>query len=64
MVNYLAKVAKVRDQLVSIGKKVENKNMVFIALNGIAPSWKPLSNLGVCACENFSNFAKIWDNLL
>jgi hypothetical protein len=55
MVSYLAKVTELRDQLVSIGTKVEDKELVSIALNGLAPSWKPFVQ-GVCACENLPNY--------
>lgn len=34
-----------------------------IALNGLAPSWKPFVQ-GVCAREHLPNYAKLWDNLV
>jgi hypothetical protein len=36
---------------------------VSIALNGLAPSWKPFVQ-GVCAREHLPNYAKLWDNLV
>jgi hypothetical protein len=50
VVSYLTKVIELRDQLVTIGMKVEDKELVSIALNGLAPSWMPFVQ-GVCAHE-------------
>jgi hypothetical protein len=41
VVSYMAKIIELRDQLSAIGMKVEDKELVSIALNGILPSWRP-----------------------
>jgi hypothetical protein len=41
MASYLMKIIELRDQLVSIGVKVEDEELVPIALNGFSPFWKP-----------------------
>lgn len=55
MVSYLAKVTELRDQSVSIGTKVKDKELVAIALNGRAPSWKPFLQ-GVRSHEKLPNY--------
>ena len=42
---------------------MEDNELMSIALNGLAPSWMPFVQ-GVCACESFPNFVKLWDNLV
>jgi hypothetical protein len=39
--SYLMKIIELRDQLAAIGVKVEDEELVPIALNGFSPSWKP-----------------------
>jgi len=38
VVSYLTRVIELRDQPATIGTKVEDKKLVSIALNGLAPS--------------------------
>jgi hypothetical protein len=40
VVSYMAEITELRDQLSAIGTKVEDKELVWIDLNGILPSWK------------------------
>jgi hypothetical protein len=63
LVSYLAKITQLRHRLVAIGMKVEDKEMVPIALNGLAPSWMPFVE-SVCAHEALRDFLKLWDNLV
>ena len=42
VVSYLAKITVLRDQLAPIGIVMEDKELVFIALNRLVPSWRPL----------------------
>jgi hypothetical protein len=39
------------------------KELVPIALNGFASSWKPFVQ-GVCAHENLPTFDKLWDDFV
>jgi hypothetical protein len=43
--------------------KVEDRELVSIALNGLAPSWKPFVQ-GVFAREKLPSYEKLWDNLV
>jgi hypothetical protein len=63
VVSYMTRITKLRDQLGAIGTKVEDKELVSIALNGLVPSWKPFVQ-GVYACENLPPFANLWDDIV
>jgi hypothetical protein len=39
--SYLMKITQIRDQLATIGEKVEDVELVNIALNGFLASWEP-----------------------
>lgn len=41
VVNSLSKITKLRDQLPAIGRVVEDKVLVSIALNALVASWRP-----------------------
>jgi hypothetical protein len=41
--NYLMRITQIRDQLATVGKKVEDTKLVNMALNGIPSSWEPFS---------------------
>jgi hypothetical protein len=58
VVSYLAKTTELRDQFTAIGTKVEDKELLPIALEGFAPSWKPFVQ-GVCARENLPIYDKL-----
>jgi hypothetical protein len=63
MVSYLPRITKLKDQLAAIGTKVEDEELVPIALNGFASSWKPFVQ-GVCAHEKLPTFDKLWDDFV
>jgi hypothetical protein len=52
LVSYLTKVIELKDQLPTIGKNVEDKELVSIPLNTLFSYWMPFSQR-VCARENF-----------
>jgi hypothetical protein len=52
-----------RDQLAATGTKVEDKELVSIALNGFVPSWKPFVQ-GVCVHQHLPIYEKLWDNIV
>jgi hypothetical protein len=41
VVNYLMKITHIRDQLVAFGGKVEDVELVNVALRGLPKSWEP-----------------------
>jgi hypothetical protein len=49
MVSYLTRIIELKDQLVDIGTKVEDQELVSISLNGLAISWMPFVQ-GVLVC--------------
>jgi hypothetical protein len=49
--------------LAAIGVKVEDEELVPIALNGFSASWKPFVQ-GICACEKLPTFEKLWDDFV
>lgn len=57
----LAKVTELRDQLATTRTKLNDKEIVFIALNRLIPSCN-LFGQGVCARDTIPNYEKHWDN--
>jgi len=49
--SYLMKVMKIHEQLVVVGEKIKNVELVNIALNGFLISWEPFIKV-ICACGN------------
>jgi hypothetical protein len=49
--------------LAAIGTKVEDEELVPIALNGFVSSWKLFAH-GVCAHESLPTFDKIWGDFV
>jgi hypothetical protein len=54
---------ELRDQLVAIGLKVTNEDLVPIALNELSSSWDQCVP-SVCAHEKLSNIEKLWDDFI
>jgi len=48
VVSYLMKITRLRDQLATIGDKVEENELVRISLNGFGPSWHHFLPLYMC----------------
>lgn len=63
VVSYMAKITELRNHLSAIGTKVEDKELVSIALNGLLPSWRPFVQ-GVYARETLPALTKLWDDLM
>ena len=42
---------------------MEDAKLVNMALNGFPTSWE-LFVTGICACENFPNFERLWDDCI
>jgi hypothetical protein len=49
--SYLMKITQICDQLVAVGEKVVDEELVNMALNGFLTSWEPFVK-GICAREN------------
>jgi hypothetical protein len=46
-----------------IGEKVEDVELVNVALNGFTKSWEPFVK-GVCAREKLPNWERLWDDCI
>jgi hypothetical protein len=55
MVSYLTRISELKDQLPTIGTKVEDQELVSISLKELAPSWTHFVH-GVCVQENIPKF--------
>jgi hypothetical protein len=55
MANYLMKITKLRDWCFVIGMKIDNKELVAIALANLSPPWKDFVQ-GVYAQEHLPTF--------
>jgi hypothetical protein len=63
MVGYLMKIINPKDQLLDIGKKVRNEELVPIALNMFSVTWEPFMQ-GIYAREMKCIFEKHWDDFI
>jgi hypothetical protein len=61
--SYLMKITQIRDQLAAVGEKVEDAELVNMALNGFPASWEPFVK-GICARENLPDFERLWDDCI
>jgi hypothetical protein len=59
VISYLMKITQIRDQLAVVGEKVDDAELVNMALNGFPLSWEPFIK-GICARENILEFQRIW----
>jgi hypothetical protein len=48
VISDLKKITRIHDQLASVGEKVEDAELVNIALKGFLASWEPFVK-GICA---------------
>jgi hypothetical protein len=61
--NYLMKITQICDQLVAVGEKIADAELVNMALNGFPTSWEPFVK-GICARENLLKFERLWDDCI
>lgn len=61
--SYLAKITQIRDELVAVGEKVEDLELVRIALNGFSKPWGVFV-WGIVARENLPNWERLWDDFI
>jgi hypothetical protein len=62
-VNYLMKITHIRDQRVAIKEKVEDVELVNVALRGLPRSWEPFVQ-GICARETLPGFDRLWSECI
>ena len=60
---YLTKITQMHDELVAVGEKVEDRELVRIALNDFTKSWEVFVN-GVITRENLPKWQCIWDDFI
>lgn len=63
MTSYLLKINQLKDELVAIGDKIEDLELVTVALNGFLSPWEPFIQ-GICACGKFPLFDDLWDDFV
>jgi hypothetical protein len=61
--SYFMRINQVRDQISIIGEKLDDKELVNVALNGLPKSWEPIFK-GFCARENLSYWKRLWDDCI
>jgi hypothetical protein len=59
--SYLMRVSQIRDQLVTIGDVISDKDLVTTTLNGFPTFWIPFVQ-GVCARSKLPKFDKLWED--
>jgi hypothetical protein len=58
-VNYLMMITQIRDKLMAIDDKVEDAELVNVALRGLPRSWEPFVQ-GICVQEKLLYFDILW----
>jgi hypothetical protein len=61
--SYLMKITHICDQLAAVGEKVEDAELVNMALSGFPVSREPFVK-GICVWENLPDFERFWDDYL
>jgi len=61
--SYLMKITQIRDQLPAIGEKVEDVELVNVALNGFTKSWE-LFFMRIFPQEHLPNWERLWDGCI
>ena len=63
VVPYLTRLTQIRDELVVVGSKTEDEELVQIALNGFAKPWDTFVK-GVVAREKLPDWQRLWDDFV
>jgi hypothetical protein len=61
--SYFMRITQTRDQLVANGEKVDEAQLVNVALNGFTKSWEPFFK-GICAREKLPYWQRLWDDYI
>jgi hypothetical protein len=61
--NYFMRITQTHDQLATIGEKVDDTELVNVALNGFIKPWEPFVK-GICAREKLPDWQRLWDDCI
>jgi len=61
--SYLTQIRQVRDELVAIGKTVDDSKLVRMVLKGFRKEWTPFIK-GIVAREKLLNWSRLWDDFV
>jgi hypothetical protein len=61
--SYCMRITQVCDHLIAIEEKIQDKELVNVALNGLPKSWGPFFR-GVCAQEKLLDWQRIWNDYI
>jgi hypothetical protein len=61
--HYLTRITQIKDELGAIGEKIEESELVSVALNGFSKSWDVFVR-GVVAREKFPDWQRLWDDFV
>jgi hypothetical protein len=60
---YFMRITQVRDQLAVVEKKLDDVELVNVALNGFPKSWEPFVK-GIFTREKLLDWQKLWDDCI
>ena len=60
---YLTRVTQIRDNLGAVSSKIEDEELVQIALNGFSKPWDTFVK-GVVAREKLPDLQRLWDDFV
>ena len=63
VVPYLTRLTQIRDKLGVVGSKIEDEELVWIALNGFSKPWDTFVK-GVVAREKLLDWQRLWDDFV
>ena len=63
VVPYLTRLIQIRDELGAVGSKIEDEELVWIALNGFSKPWDTFVKV-VVARENLPDWKRLWDDFV
>ena len=63
VVPYLTRLMQIKDELVVVGSKIDDEELVWIALNGFSKPWDTFVK-GIVARENLLDWQRLWDEFV
>jgi hypothetical protein len=63
VIPYLTRLTQIRDELATIGSKIEDSELVHIALNGFSNPWDTFVH-GIVAREKLPDQQRLWDDFV
>jgi hypothetical protein len=61
--SYFMRITRVRDQLTTIGEKMDDLELANVTLNSLTKSWE-LFVQGVCARKKLPDWQRLWDDCI